>query len=402
MRTAIETWYELLLDRYHKPLLSAHLVRCLWDEIQAAMGATTAGSEEEKRVVELSKFTRYLDLHNRYEAAEAAGVDSEAAYDELMEWVFRIRDSGLVDTHGLFFSPLNEAHHAVLGLDSIFGALKEPPGDNRGASADRSARSTTVPPVDDFKDPGTNWIAESIATNCKHGLTDTSFSTRLEAGSYTDSRARQEEVPALRPYRAKDKMRLWLIPGAATFACKYKKSGGDAYVEFINQATGSVDAAFVVNSNNYVRQDASLTAGQLYEVRLTTYETADRIWLDWWSDFTQRHQLFFDPRRDGDPCGFQSNRSFYFLIPDGVSAIHFYASKADALQLYYLDSEGGEQEDTTFHPKSRACQSHSVGGSGRRVARVPRSQQNDLGFWWLNCPNLFALHPEELLRPRDA
>ena len=44
-------------------------------------------------MVELSKFTRYLDLHNRYEAAEAAGVDSEAAYDELMEWVFRIRDS---------------------------------------------------------------------------------------------------------------------------------------------------------------------------------------------------------------------------------------------------------------------------------------------------------------------
>ena len=45
-------------------------------------------------------------------------------------------------------------------------------------------------------------------------------------------------------------MRLWLIPGAATFACKYKKSGGDAYVECINQATDSVDAAFVVDSNN--------------------------------------------------------------------------------------------------------------------------------------------------------
>jgi hypothetical protein len=65
VRTAIEQWYKLLLDREHKPLLSEHLLRGLWDELQVAMGATTAGNHEEKRIVELCKFTRYLDLRNR-------------------------------------------------------------------------------------------------------------------------------------------------------------------------------------------------------------------------------------------------------------------------------------------------------------------------------------------------
>jgi hypothetical protein len=401
VHTAIERWYTLLLDREHKPLLSSHLLRCLWDELQAAMDATTAGSDEEMRVAELGKFTRYLDLRNQYEAAEAAGVNSEATYDLMTEFVFRIRDSGLVDTYGLFFRPLNAAHHAALGLGSIFGALNQPPGANRGADGNRPAWITTVPSVDDFKDAGTNWIAEGIANNSKHTLTDRSFSARLVAGSYTDSRARQP-APALRPYRAKDKLRLWLIPGAATFACKYKRSGGDAYVEFINQATDSPDAGFAVCSSSYVQQDASVTMGQLYEIRLTTYGNDDRLWLDWWSGFTQQHHLSFDPGRDGDPCGFQTDRSFYFLIPAGVSAIHFYASKAESLQLFYLDSQGNEQEDTSFQPHSRAYQSHNVGGGGRRVARIAGIQQNDPGFWLLNCPNLFALHPSELLRPQDA
>ena len=29
-------------------------------------------------------------------------------------------------------------------------------------------------------------------------------------------------------------------------------------------------------------------------------------------------------------------------------------------------------------------------------------QINEIGFWLLNRPNLFALHPEELLKPSDA
>lgn len=393
VRTAIEQWYGLLLDREHKPLLSEHLLRGLWDELQVAMDAAAAGSEEQKRVAELGKFTRYLDLRNRYEADEAAGVNSQANYAAMMELVFRIRDSGLVDTYGLFFSPLNAEHHAALGLDSIFGILNEPP----------APWITTVPSVDDVKD----WIADGVTNNSKHTLTDRSFSARLEAGSFTDPRGRQPNV-ALRPYRAKEKMHIWLIPGAATFDCTYKRVGGDAYVEFINQTTGRVDAGFAVDVDGDVWNSTSLTAGQLYEIRLTTYGNTDLLWLDWWSDSTQRHHVSFDPGRDGDPCGFQAadspnhNRSFYFLIPAGVSAIHFYASKADELQLFYLDSQGVEQEDTTFQPVSRAYQSHSVGGSGRRMARIAGIKENDPGFWLLNCPNLFALHPEELLKPVDA
>ena len=205
-----------------------------------------------------------------------------------MEWLFRIRDSGLVETYSFFQFPLNDVHHDVLDLESLWGALNEPPGDSRGAGENRSAWITTVPPVDDFKGPGANWIRDGRANNSQHTFTDTTFSTVLEGGWITDARARQDDA-ALHPYRANGKTRLWLIPGDATFECDYKVDDGGAYVEFVNQATGAVDVEFPVVSNGIV--PAILTAGQLYEVRLTTYGTSDRIWLDWWTGSTVRHYL---------------------------------------------------------------------------------------------------------------
>lgn len=401
VRRPIGAWYKLLYDLGHKPLLSAHLVRCLWDELETAMAAVAAGDTEEKRVAELCKYTRFLDLRNRFEAAAAAGLDAEPAYDAMMEWLFRIRDSGLVDVSSFFQIPLDRDVHDAIGLGSIWDALNEPPGDGRGSNSDRPAWITTVPPLEEFTDPANNWITIGQADNAKHGLTDTTFTGVLEGGWITDSRERQDDT-ALQPYRAKEKMKLWLIPGDSTFECAYRVDEAGAYVEFVNQATGSVDVEFPVTANGTIA--ASLTAGQLYEVRLTTYATGDRIWLDWWAVSSVRHFVSFDPGREGDPCGFggPTGRSYYFLVPDGVAEIHFYASVVDDLQLFYLDDLGVEQQDTTFAPVPRAYQSHPVDGTGRRVLRIAGIKINEIGFWLLNCPNLFALHPEELLKPSDA
>jgi hypothetical protein len=255
--------------------------------------------------------------------------------------------------------------------------------------------------VDDFKDADPNWIADGRTNNSKHGLTDTTFSTVLGGGWITDTRSRMGDT-ALHPYRANGKMRLWLVPGDSTFECEYRVDDGGAYVEFVNQSTGVVDAQFAVTANGVI--PASVTVGQLYEIRLTTYGTSDRIWLDWWSVSSVRHYLSFDPGREGDGCGFggPTGRSYYFLVPDGISEIHFYASVAENLQLFHLDNFGVEQEDATFNPAPRAYQSHRVTGTGRRVMRIAGIQINEIGFWLLNCSNLFALHPEELLKPSDA
>jgi hypothetical protein len=403
VRRPIGSWYKLLFDLEHKPLLSAHLVRCLWDELEAAMAAVAAGGTEEKRVAELGKYTRFLDLRNQFEAAAAAGLDAEPAYDAMMEWLFRIRDSGLVDVFSLFQFPLDRDVHDALGLGLIWDALNEPPGGGRGSNSDRPAWITTAPSVEEFTDPVTNWISVGQADNDKHGLTDTAFTDALEGGWVTDSRERQDDT-ALQPYRAKNKMKLWLIPGDSTFECAYEVGDGGAYVEFVNQATGDVDAEFPVTADGTIA--ASLTAGQLYQIRLTTYATGDQMCLDWWTGSGIRHFVSFDPGREGDPCGFGGGtslgRSYYFLVPDGVAEIHFYASVVDNLQLFYLDNLGVEQEDTTFAPLPRAYQSHPVDGTGRRVLRIAGIKINEIGFWLLNCPNLFALHPEELLKPSDA
>lgn len=407
VRTAIADWYVLLFDTGHKPLLSYHLVRCLWDTLETAMNATATGDIQENRVAELCKYTRYLDLRNRFEAAVAAGVDAEAGYDVMMEWMFRIRDSGLVDVNSFFLFPLDDDLHDQLGLGSIFDALNEPPGMGRGSQGDRAAWDTTVPPLLEFKDPNDNWILEGQSRNDKHTLTDTVFTGDLEGGWITDTRARQIDSD-VRPYRAKGKLKLWLIPGDSTFECEYRVDTGGGGVEFINQATGTADAEFLVTANDTIA--VSLTAGQLYEVRLTTYATTDRMWLDWWTNSIVRHYISFDPGREGDPCGFggprtgqtSAGRSYYFLVPDGVSEIHFYASVAENLQLFYLDNFGVEQDDTSFAPIPRAYQSHPVAGTGRRVLRISGIKVNEIGFWLLNCPNLFAIHPEELLKPSDA
>jgi hypothetical protein len=113
----------------------------------------------------------------------------------------------------------------------------------------------------------------------------------------------------------------------------------------------------------------------------------------------------FDPGRDGDRCGFNGNlRSYYFLVPDGISEIHFYASQKymETLELYLLDADGNEVQDLGFHPRPRDYQTHRVAGTGRRVLRIDGIHQAENGFWLLNCPNLFAIHPQELLRPADA
>jgi hypothetical protein len=234
-------------------------------------------------------------------------------------------------------------------------------------------------------------------------LTDTRFSAVLEGGWIVlDDRARQADV-ALHPYRANGKTKVWLIPQGPIFDCEYRVDEGGAYVEFVNQSTGAIDAAFAVTVSGII--PATLTAGQLYEIRLTTYATGNRIWLDWWTWSRVRHHVTFDPGREGDPCGFgalDAGRSYYFLVPDGVDEIHFYASVAANLRLFYLDEFGDEQADATFTPAPRAYQTHAVSGTGRRVMRIAGIQSNEIGFWLLNCPNLFAWHPEELLKPIDA
>ena len=401
VRAPIRRWYRLLIDLEHKPLLSSDLMSQLWDALADAMTAVSSGSLEELRIVELCKFTRYLDLRNAYEAAEAAGLASEDAYDALLEWLFRIRDSGLVEIYSFFQTPLNETHHAALGLTTIWEALHEPPGAGRGANGTRPAWTSAPPTVDDFCDPDTNWLAEGLANNIRHGLIETTFSTVLVGGWVTDPRGRQPDV-ALHPYRADGKMRVWLIPGAASFECAYRVDAGGAYVEFVNQLTGAIDAGFAVLADATV--STTLTVGQLYEIRLTTYATSNRIWLDWWTPSTTRHSVSFDPGRGGDPAGFgaTTGRSLYFLVPDGVSEIHFYAAIATELQLFVVDALGVEQQDLTFTPGSRSYQTHAVAGTGRRILRIAGIQSNEIGFWLLNCPNLLALHPEELLKPADA
>jgi hypothetical protein len=398
VRGGIRSWYGHLLDRGHKPLLSSDLLHHLWIALRRAMIASAAGSDEQLRVVELCKYTRYLDLRNAFEAARAVGGDTEAHYDDMMAWIFRIRDSGLVDPDALFDKPLDEAAHTALGLGTVHAALNSPP----------AAWNTTVPSPSEFDDPSTGWVGVGLAANPAHGLTEVTYSDTLVGGwNNGDPRGRQT-APYLLPYKARGTMRLWLIPTDPSFTCEYRIAPGDggARVELVNQATGLVEASLDIAATTV--ETLPVTVGQLYEVRLTTYATPDGMWLTWWGSYSPAtpHYLSFDPGRDGDPGGFGAplNRSMYFLVPDGVSQLNFYAETVNGPMelLYLLDAGGAEVKDATFQPQPRAYQSHPVAGSGRRVLRISGVKINEIGFWLLNCPNLFALHPHELLRPLDA
>lgn len=412
VRSGVQAWYAALLDSAHKPLLSSDLVHRLWENLGSAWAACVPGSDEELRLVELAKFTRYLDLRNAFEAAlavEVAGdhalrLATEAAYDELMAWLFRTRDSGLVDTDSLFDAPLDETSHTDLGLDSVYAALNTPPGDGRGIDGTRAAWDVTLPQTAGFTDPATGWIVLGLAANPRHGLTEIAY-TGVLSGPWNlgDTRPRQS-APALRPYRAQGKMHLWLVPGSDVFTCTYTMGSGDggAFVEFVEQATGEVVATVAVETT--LTADVTLETGTLYEVRLTTYATGDQLWLDWWTGSSVTHGVSVDPGRDGDPGAFSglNERSAYFLVPDGVTEIHFYAETTATMALYLPDGAGSEVLDTSFQPRPRSFQTHPVAGTGRRVLRIAGLLVNQIGFWLLNCPNLFALTPEELLSPADA
>lgn len=395
VRRAVRRWYRLLTDVRHAPLLHAHLLHGLWEALEDAMAASTPGDAEQLRIVELACFTRWLDLRNAYEAAKAAGAPVETAYDAMLEWVFRLRDSGLVDARALFEVPLDPDAHAALGHGTIFTALKSPP----------PAWDTSFPPPSLFDDPATSLIAQGLANNQPHGLDDVVFSESLVGGwNRSDPRPRMPSVAFL-PYRAKGKTHIWLVPGGATFDSSYRLAvgGGEAFAEIVEHATGSVAASFVLAEGTTAVRTA-VTPGLQYEIRLTTYATSAQVYLDWWSAGGPQHFVSFDPGREGDPSGIGGVllRSFYFLVPDGVSEIHFFAESVEDMALYTLDATGAEVQDATFQPRPRDYQSHPVPGSGRRVLRIAGLCVNELGFWLLNCPNLFALHPQELLRPVDA
>lgn len=400
VRAAVQRWYEKLLDREHKPLLSSNLLRGLWDDLSRAMAACPVGGVEQQRVAELCKFTHYLDVREAFEAAKAALGSTEAPYDEMLEWLYRIRDSGLVDVDSMFGAGLDGDSHTALGLGTVFDALNAPPGDGRGTGLDRPAWDTSVPSLEECQ----GLIASGITTYVTHGLTDTRFSSELRWGwhSEEDTRARLAGAK-IRPYRSKGKTRLWLVPGGPTFTCTYTPTGGDAYVEFVKVSSGRVRAMFPVTAETTVT--TNVDEGQLYEIRLTNYETTSMISLDWWTiDGTQTHGLTFDPGRDGDPCGFTSGdpRGYYFFVPRSLTRMHFYASEAQDLRLYYVDAALGDVEDESFSPISRLYQAHTLPRTKNRVFRIEGIQSDDNGFWLLNCPNLFALLPRELLKPVDA
>ncbi len=427
VREGVRAWYDALIDVDHKPLLSSDLLHRLWSALNDAMAASAADGNEQKRVVELCKFTHYLDLRNALEAAQAIpalALDIEIAYDQPMEWLFRIRDSGLVDADALFDARLDVASHASLGLANVFGALNTPPGAGRGANSGTYVQgwNTSAPSVQEFADavdPDNGLISLGLANNLPHGLTDIAYSSALVVGwNDTDGRARQQvgNLLKLQPYQAKGKMKLWLIPTTDSFVCNYilVRGSGGANVEFVNHATTEVEEQFLVERpsdgdldvNYTTAPSAALTAGQLYEIRLTTFATSDQIALDWWSDTSQPlHHLSFDPGREGDPCGFSSpnTRSFYFLVPAGFTQIHYYAEYAAELALFTLGADGTEVQDMSFAPAPRAYQMHEVGGAEvDRVMRIAGVKLNQIGFWLLNCPNLFAQDPRELLRPVAA
>ncbi len=401
VRGGIRSWYGHLLDRGHKPLLSSDLLHHLWIALRRAMIASAAGSDEQLRVVELCKYTRYLDLRNAFEAARAVGGDTEAPYDDMMAWIFRIRDSGLVDPDALFDKPLDEAAHTALGLGTVHAALNSPPAAGRGWD-------TTVPSPSEFDDPSTGWVGVGLAANPAHGLTEVTYSDTLVGGwNNGDPRGRQT-APYLLPYKARGTMRLWLIPTDPSFTCEYRIAPGDggARVELVNQATGLVEAE--PRHRRHHCGDAAghgrpALRGPAHHLRHPGRHVADLV-----GELLPGHTALpvVRPRPRRRPRRFRGapyTGRCYFLVPDGVSQLNFYAETVNGpMELYLLDASGAEVKDATFQPQPRAYQSHPVAGSGRRVLRISGVKINEIGFWLLNCPNLFALHPHELLRPLDA
>jgi hypothetical protein len=195
-----------------------------------------------------------------------------------------------------------------------------------------------------------------------------------------------------------------LKAGSDGFKAEWKKTKGDIEVEFVD-STGSVAHSFIVADKNFVYYEVppdDLIEGDIYEIRFTSsqFDIGDGVNFNWWKlPWGAEQKVTVEFGMYGDPRSFGSTHSPYFFVPAGVDELNFYTDEVDNLALY---DENGD-EDLSFSPVTGKYQSHpiAVDSTNDRIFQLEEIPSQNR-FFFLNIPNYFASHPNELLVPSDA
>ena len=88
-----------LIDTGNKPLLSTDLIGRMYAQLDRAFRATNDPAVR-ARLYDLALYTRYVELYMAY--SSTSGAERQAAFEQLMRFSWRIRDTMMVHTRGLW------------------------------------------------------------------------------------------------------------------------------------------------------------------------------------------------------------------------------------------------------------------------------------------------------------
>ena len=200
------TEFYRVIDGSRRPLLSSDLIGRMYAQLDLAFKATDDAAVR-ARLHDLALYTRFSELFMAY--ASEAGADRQAAFEQLMRFTWRIRDTQMVHTFGLW-------KDLVVRDKSV----KFPPGGGQWAKNDpwKSDEPFSAEQVQKF-------ISEGVANNPLVDFEAVSFSRDLVPA--TPLKLQSKKVGSFVQVRGSTNLYTWIDKAPATISLQ--GSGGWTY-----------------------------------------------------------------------------------------------------------------------------------------------------------------------------
>ena len=366
-----------LIDSGNKPLLSADLIGRMYLQLDAAFKATDDPAVR-ARLHDVALYTRYVELYTAY--SSASGEARQAAFEAMMRFAWRIRDTAMVHTYGLWRDLVDRDKSVKFPEGSGLWAKKDPWKSDEPFSDEQAQQ----------------FIVAGIANNPRIDFEAKSFSQDLVPA--TALKLRPRPPGGFVQVRGTNNFYTWIDKAPATLSLQSRAGMiytnlGPATFSLFPQSE-ALGEAVAVQSIEPDRQphDVQLKTAFSGLHRLNLRDTSASTAFSWpqGTPMTVEYTL-------QSPVQFAGGRwSLYFYVPKGTKVVGGYCA-TDAGKL--LD---GDSKVAKVFEKPDLNQYWSVPVAPGQDGKLWKFNNIIGRITLMTVPPYLARSPDELLLPREV